>query len=494
MDEYREQHRELLARFEAALKPGSEDAWFDEFELLDIIDYAGDIGNDYIRTEALLWGARHYPDSKALRERKCVFYSDVLPPQAVISFAENNPDCTNPATEILLNLAKGVTGKFAEEYLNSLLERYKSLGDEDLIQVVNFAFDTNNKQWLYSHMPDLRARTQFTPPLTFEVAVRSREEGDIDVTIPLLEELVEDAPYCIEYWYKLTTAYFAADRKKEALSALDMTLAIDPDYLPALRTKANLLSLQGNIDAVEKLYNKYPDDQDIALAYMNTLLIENLDNNPEKRSVIIEQLLKNIEQFPTEEKFVDYLLALEPDKAEPVLETLWENLRDYTSDEEVTDQWSQWIDKQINGGNFQGARVLLEFYFSHDLGVQSPTVDRMMVIETLIFFLSQRWEEAYNNIVNNRTEAMRANHMIYVAEVMCLIRLRKFDEARRVAESFVQQDPEFSISPEFDWTGIGQATILGLSKFTNDVLLDLQDNLLPYIDADRYDPLFLWHD
>jgi hypothetical protein len=58
----------------------------------------------------------------------------------------------------------------------------------------------------------------------------------------------------------------------------------------------------------------------------------------------------------------------------------------------------------------------------------------------------------------------------------------------------VQQDPEFSISPEFDWTGIGQATILGLSKFTNDVLLDLQDNLLPYIDADRYDPLFLWHD
>ena len=66
MDDYRDQHIKMLSRFIAALAKGGDDCWFDEDELVQIFDYAGDTGNDYVRAEVLMWGARYFPDSKIL--------------------------------------------------------------------------------------------------------------------------------------------------------------------------------------------------------------------------------------------------------------------------------------------------------------------------------------------------------------------------------------------------------------------------------------------
>ena len=42
MDNYEAENRELLDRFAAALRDRDTSAWFDEDELLDIFDFAGD--------------------------------------------------------------------------------------------------------------------------------------------------------------------------------------------------------------------------------------------------------------------------------------------------------------------------------------------------------------------------------------------------------------------------------------------------------------------
>ena len=85
MDNYEDENKALLERFATALKEGDVTADFDVEELLDIFDFAGDYGMDYLRAEALFWGAAHYPGNKELLERRAVFYSDGLGPAAVNS-------------------------------------------------------------------------------------------------------------------------------------------------------------------------------------------------------------------------------------------------------------------------------------------------------------------------------------------------------------------------------------------------------------------------
>ena len=57
MDNYEDENKALLERFATALKEGDVTADFDVEELLDIFDVAGDYGMDYLRAEALFWGA-----------------------------------------------------------------------------------------------------------------------------------------------------------------------------------------------------------------------------------------------------------------------------------------------------------------------------------------------------------------------------------------------------------------------------------------------------
>ena len=67
---------ELYRRFLKSLKEPASERFFDEDELVEVFDYAGDIANDYARYEALFIGARLYPDSQALAERRALLYLD----------------------------------------------------------------------------------------------------------------------------------------------------------------------------------------------------------------------------------------------------------------------------------------------------------------------------------------------------------------------------------------------------------------------------------
>lgn len=67
---------ELRERFRSELGLPPAQRYYSEDELIDIFDNSGDAGDDYLRTEALLLGARLYPDSQALLERRAIFTAD----------------------------------------------------------------------------------------------------------------------------------------------------------------------------------------------------------------------------------------------------------------------------------------------------------------------------------------------------------------------------------------------------------------------------------
>ncbi len=57
---------ELYRRFRQSLSQPVTERYFDEDELVEVYDYAGDISDDYVQMEALFCGARLYPESQAL--------------------------------------------------------------------------------------------------------------------------------------------------------------------------------------------------------------------------------------------------------------------------------------------------------------------------------------------------------------------------------------------------------------------------------------------
>lgn len=66
MDEERNPRQELYERFKASLSQPVSQRYFDEDELVDLFDYAGDLQDDYVQLETLLCGARLYPESHGL--------------------------------------------------------------------------------------------------------------------------------------------------------------------------------------------------------------------------------------------------------------------------------------------------------------------------------------------------------------------------------------------------------------------------------------------
>ena len=65
--------RELYERFLKGVRDNMNSEFYEEDELLDIYDYAQDEGDEMVQLYVLLAGARLYPDSDFLDERKAFF-------------------------------------------------------------------------------------------------------------------------------------------------------------------------------------------------------------------------------------------------------------------------------------------------------------------------------------------------------------------------------------------------------------------------------------
>ena len=69
--------RELYERFLKGVRDNMNSEFYEEDELLDIYDYAQDEGDEMVQLYVLLAGARLYPDSDFLDERKAFFLSAI---------------------------------------------------------------------------------------------------------------------------------------------------------------------------------------------------------------------------------------------------------------------------------------------------------------------------------------------------------------------------------------------------------------------------------
>lgn len=243
MSEELNPREELYRRFRESLSKPVLERFFDEDELVEIYDYAGDLNDDYVQTEVLFCGARLYPESQALMERRCLLYLDTSiddsdePSPAAGAFLDDNADSFSPLYDIA-RLAVNPPEN-TEEALEFLITQYDRFNDEEMVRFVDLAFDLHCYPWVVRNLDRLRAMTDNPPILMYEL-VREADANLDNATMEMAaEELIESEPFSVGYWEMLFKAQARGGKEEEARSTFDYATSLAADDADAILVLAN---------------------------------------------------------------------------------------------------------------------------------------------------------------------------------------------------------------------------------------------------------------
>lgn len=403
MSEETNPREELYQRFRKSLSRPVSERFFDEDELVEIYDYAGDISDDYVQFEALFCGARLYPESIPLSERRALLYLDTsvddsdAPSPAAGEYLNDNAEHFSPIFDIArLEVNRPEDPEAALEYL---LNQYDVFNDEEIIRFVNLAFDLDRYAWVTENLDRLRKKVSFQPVLVYEVMQEADEQLDNDLMGRLAEELIESEPFSVQYWVTLFKAQARGGKEEEAKSSFDYARALgadDHDSLMALADNAYNFApylYSEAYDIIEGLKSEHPDDflytdcQCAILARAGasdraiTLLKDYATAHPEDPKALRQLLMCNIpdaakyvQRFAQtanwegidEDFFVEMLNTLSVNSASRSVVAL---LDEYSKSHELQPvDFNTWVEALFAMGKFQRIVDLIDDYTSTEEG------------------------------------------------------------------------------------------------------------------------------
>lgn len=257
---------QLYNEFKASLADNKADIYFDEQDLVDIFDYAGDVNDDYIRLEALIIGARLYPQSNELKKRHAIFLADVNPDSFRELIKDNSNNTVNKdLTWTILN-AKAIhpKGDRTINLLNYIADNFRFTADEDTIQFVNLAAELNQEKWLLNNLDHLKNITDYHPTLVYETAQVIHNAGMTDKAIELMEEMTMQEPFNINYWIFLAELQASQGRFEDSLTSIEYAKAINASSPVIHSIEGYIHILMGEYDKaipiLEKAHSENPAD------------------------------------------------------------------------------------------------------------------------------------------------------------------------------------------------------------------------------------------
>lgn len=260
----------LRDRFREELRKPVGERYFSEEEIVNVFDTSGDANDDYLRLEALMLGARLYPDSQQLLERRAIYYLDT-DQDMFIKFMKDNADVsTNLMNVLRLNLLDTCKHDKILKTVESFMANHRFVEDEEVIQFVQALHTLGLDKWLADNLDRLKEKVPYLPSLLYEYAVIAEESGELaEVGIKALEELTELEPYVADYWTMMSLAYIRNDRMDDAATSIEYALAIEPDNYNALKTRLHIAHIANDTQKFNEIVGRMtelePDDSELAV-------------------------------------------------------------------------------------------------------------------------------------------------------------------------------------------------------------------------------------
>lgn len=484
-DNNNDRRDELCNRFRQSLAGDASSQYFDEDDLIEIFDYAGDLNDDYLRMEVLLCGARYYPDSVALKERRALLYY-TFGDDLTSKYLQDNADSQGVLWDITRLRNANLMGSDAIRALDDILATYSEFDDEEVIQLVDLASSLGQTDWLLSRLDALRAHVTYLPTLLYEIAVMQEMEQRYGDAIKLLEELTDLEPYNEQYWFMLAQEYDLDDNVKGALQALDLALAILPDDKAMRFYHARLLARSDNgrsksIEALEQLAKDYPDDIDIS-RFLAALYIETSpeDDDTQARIAAAKALRKCFSQNRGNRKLASDLMAIDAAPSEQLIAEV-----DKVDAPTDINGWIAWAGELEALGAYDKAIDILN-YCERKLGYRHPSINEALIID---YFQRQDFAAVCHTFQTPTVGASEASPdtaaLVFVAYAISLAKIGRLKEAAEFSKmilKLVVEDGPDDINYALRRLGAGL------------VLTDIVDRCTSDRETDwsGYDPLGLW--
>lgn len=495
-DEYDKERQDLLDRFAKSLTASNtEDYFFDEDDLVEIFDFAGDMGNDYLRAEALMRGARYYPDSQALRQRRALFYTDVLDPEAMKGLAENLADDSSMLAAISRIQAQP-HGDVRDD-LAYILKTYPKFDDEETIRFVQLAGDYNAISWIIENLPEVLKHCDNTDILYYELAFEIIDSDnpspkDYDQAAELLEKLVEVRPFVSDYWALLARAqYHSENHKPKASDSLDYALAIDPMNHEALLMKVMIIAAAPNPkkfrDELMDIVDKKPDLELAIRTLMPLIPKSKLKSEGYPR---LERLLK---ENPTSIFAMSSMLAINPNKARHHMEA-FDKAFPGGFDDGI---WASMLMRVAPISHTGAAYIMQHALEQNSANNKTPSEQFLNALVDTLFYIQEF--EAMLRVAETIAVNYGSNGNLVALTALAEAKMGQLKPALEMAEFYLEQNPNPAISTPA-WCFSNRFAAIGISL----VMTDLKETLKQHL-ANRnkksnttafnpanYDPFGLW--
>ena len=419
---------ELYNKFRDALASDSGSMYFDENELIDIFDYAGDIEDDYVRLEVLLLAARIHPDSEELLQRRAIFLSSVSLP-ALQDFMKSVPPGDNSTMWRILRARSFANFRVNESLFLEFVSTLELNNDEEIIQFVALCKVSDCLDLLIANIEKVKDRCHDSEVLFYEVARQCDTPQQMDLALPILEDLTMTDPFNIDYWTLMAEFQIALGQYNQALQSVNFAKAIDPENYLALSYEASaLMALNRFGEAAEALRKAEKNGQDSYLT--RTQLVEALrqEGRIEEAASLARELFN---ENPIDSDMMMQSLLLKPETAEEVLSM---HYRSGGSIEE--DLMLRRVSVLSNMGAIASAVTYLRWYRkAYDLSVSAKCI----MLELL--YVSGNYKEALDCIQETMDDIVLQPSEIATAVVIAsvLMRNRLFDKALEFCNEWINE-------------------------------------------------------
>ncbi|HRI28467.1 MAG TPA: tetratricopeptide repeat protein [Chitinophagales bacterium] len=254
----KEEVLELVSQYETMLR-NREQLYFDHNSLEDIIDYYEAAGVWDKADSAIQYGLTQYPNSGYFIAKKAMSLFEEKKYKQALEMVEkalllspNDLDCLILQADLYNQLGKP---KLALNLLKQALQQFGKEDQSDILIAVSDVFEAGG---LMHKSYKAAKRALALCPDNEMAQIRydyiATETENYRESIAVQRKLIGKNPYNFLAWYHLGNAYYGLDRYKKAIDAYDYALAINEDFAPAYRDKADCYYELGNYPHAKKLY------------------------------------------------------------------------------------------------------------------------------------------------------------------------------------------------------------------------------------------------
>lgn len=423
------QLEKLYNKFREELAGNDISIYYDEGDLADIFDYAGDMHDDYIRLEALLLGNRLFPDSEIMLERRAIWLAgmgnDPLR-QFILDHPRSNPSVMWEILRIRANAPYPADESIRE--LENLLERFRLEDDESIIQFVGLVRHLEREPWLIANIDRVRDRCDYPPTLLFEIARMAENRPQSTSALPLLEELTELDPFNTDYWGLMAELQSNCEQYDDSLASLEYAKALEPDDVELLTIEGyNYLKLNRIDEAINAFQHALSVDSEYFIARRNLLEAYRMKGDTAKCSGLIRQLFN---ADPSDTSLLCEMLLTFPEETDDTLAHYYANA-DADENEAIVH-----VSELCRTGN---EAVALQYMRWYQNSFRLSTQGKMVYIELL--YHNGRYQEAYDYLIDNlKSPVLSSTELPIIAVIVSiLLKLHIFDEALHFCNNWLEK-------------------------------------------------------